>query len=192
MPLARITTRTPQDAAASEPAQPQKAKMPVVYDIAGRPVEFAGEESVRRQKLNRVGGALAAMLSRGLQAVLDVRRWRAPVSVSGKALATTFAVGLLLPLGFVAYANRRPASPLPPGALMRNGSMKQGVPFGPATITPPPATPKPSPVPPANPAPAVRPATPKPSAARRSADLHRRPSRDNSSTAKLTQQSDME
>ena len=121
-----------------------------------------------------------------------VRRWRAPVSISGKALVIASAAGLLLLLGFVAYANRRPASPLAPGALLMNGSVKQSVPFGPATITPSAATPKPSPVPPANAAPAARPKTPKPSAARRSADLHRRPSRDDSSTAKLKQDPDAE
>ena len=189
MPLARIITRTPQDAAASESAQPQKGK---IYDIAGRPVEFPGEEPGRRQKLEPVGRALAAMLGRGLHAVLAVRRWRAPVSISGKALVIASAAGLLLLLGFVAYANRRPASPLAPGALLMNGSVKQAVPFDPATITPSAATPKPSPVPPANAAPAARPKTPKPSAARRSADLHRRPSRDDSSTAKLKQDPDAE
>ncbi len=185
MSLPRMITPTPQDTAASGPAQPQKAK---IYDIAGRPVEFPGEESGHRQKLNRVGRALAAMSSRGLHAVLAARRWCAPVSLSGKALAIASAAGFLLLLGFVAYANRRPASPLAPGTLMMNGSAKNA-PFGPATITPSAATPKPSPVPPANTAPAVRPAIPKPSAARRSADLHRRPLQDDSSTA-LKQQSE--
>jgi hypothetical protein len=189
MPLARTTTPTPQDAAASEPAQPQKAR---IYDIAGWLSESPGEESGRQQKLNRVGRALAAMLTRGLHAVLAVRRWRAPVTLSGKALAIASAVGLLLLLGFVAYANRRPASPLAPGASLMNGSVTQAAPFDPATITPSAATPKPSPDTPVNTAPAVRPATPKPSAARRSADLHRRPSRDDSSAAKLKQQSDVE
>ena len=192
MPLARIITRTPQDTAASEPVQPQKAKIAVVYDISARPAECAGEESERRQKLNRVGRALATMLSRGLQAVLAVRGWRPPVSISGKTLAIASAAGFLLLLGFVAYANRRPASPLAPGASLMNGSVKQSLPFSPATITPSAATSNPSPVPPANTAPAVRPTTPKPSAARRSADLHRRPSRDDSSTAKLKEQSDTE
>jgi len=191
MSLPRMITPTPQDTAASEPAQPQKAKIAVVYDIARRPLEFPGTESGRRQKLNRVGRGLAAMLDRGLQGVLDVRRWRAPVSISGKALAIASAAGFLLLLGFVAYANRRLASPLAPGALMMNGSVKRAVPFDPATTTPSAATPKPSLVPPAKTAPAVRPTTPKPSAARRSADLHR-PSRDDSSTAKLKQQSDTE
>lgn len=189
MPLARIIPRT-QDTAASEPAQPQRAKIAVVYDIARRPLEFPGAESAHRQKLNRVGRALAAMLSRGPQAVLAVRRWRAPVLLSGKALAIASAAGFLLLLGFVAYANRRPASRLSPGTLMMNGSVKQAVPFGPATITPSASTLKPSSVTPANTAPAVRPATPKPSAGRRSADLHRRPPPDDSSTAKLKQQSE--
>ncbi|MGA9210865.1 MAG: hypothetical protein WB347_23960 [Terriglobales bacterium] len=173
MPLPRIITRTPQDAAASEPAQPQQAK---IYDIAGRPGKFTGEESGRRQKLNRVGSALAAMLSR---AVLAVRRWRATVSMSGKALAIASAAGLLLLLGFVVYANRRPASPLGPSASPMNQSVKD-LPFGPAAITPPAARP----LPPATTAPGVRPTTPKPSAARRRADLHRRLPPDDSSTAK--------
>jgi hypothetical protein len=190
MPLARIITRTPQDTAASEPTQPQKAKIAVVYYIARRPLEFPGAESAHRQKLNRVGRALVAMLSRGLQGALAVRRWRAPVSISGKALAIASAAGFLLLLGFIAYANRRPASRLSPGALMMNGSVKQAVPFDPATITPPASTPRSSPDTAANTAPAVRPATPKPSAGRRSADLHRRPSQDDSPTAKLKQQSE--
>jgi hypothetical protein len=191
MPLARIIPRT-QDTAASEPAQPQQAKIAVVYDIARRPLEFPGAESGHRQKLNRVGSALAAMLNRGLHAALAVRRWRAPVLPSGKALAIASAAGFLLLLGFVAYVNRRPASPLAPGASLMNGSVKQAAPSGPATIAPPAATPNPSLVPPANTVPAVRPATPKPSAARRSADLHRRPSRKDSSTAKLKQDPDVE
>src|SRR5208337_1277416 len=159
MSLPRMITPTPQDTAASEPAQPQQAK---IYDIAGRPVECAGAESGHQQKLNRVGRTLAAaMLSRGLHAVLAVRRWRAPVLLSGKALAIASAAGFLLLLGFVAYANRRPASPLAPGASLMNGSVKQAVPFDPATTTPSAATRNPSLVPPANTAPAVRPTTPK-------------------------------
>lgn len=191
MPLARISTRTPQPEAPSQPAQPQKAKIPLVYDIAGRPVEFTGEASGRRQKLNSLGRTLAAMLSRGLQAALAVRRWHALASISPKALATASAAGFLLLLGFVAYANRRPASPLSPGALLLNGSVKQDVPFGPVTITPS-ATVKSAPGAATTTSPAARPAIPKPSAARRSADLHRRPSRYDSSTAKLQQQSETE
>ncbi len=190
MSLPRMITPTPQDTAASEPVQPQQARIAVVYEIDRRPLEFPGIESGRRQELNRVGRALAAMLDRGLHAALAVRRWRAPASPSGKALAIASAAGLLLLLGFVAYANRRPASPLAPGASLMNRSVKQAAPSGPAAITPSAARPNPSLVPPANTAPAVRPTTPKPSAARRSADLHRRPPPDDSSTAKLKQQSE--
>jgi hypothetical protein len=192
MSLPRIIPRTPQDAVASEPAQPQKGKIPIVYDIAGRPVEFAGEESGDQQKVNRVGGALAAMFSRGLQAVHAVRRWRAPVWVSRKVVVTASAAGFLLLLGFVAYANRRPASPFPPGALLKNESVKQDVPFGTATVVPSAARPQPSPVTATTALPAVRPRTPKPSAGRRGANLHRRPSRDDSSTARLKPQSEID
>ena len=83
----------------------------------------------------------------------------------GRAAATALGVSLVALLGFVAYANRRPASPLSPGALMMNGSIKQDVPFGPVTITPPAAAaPKPSPVVKGRGQPAVRPAGVKPGA----------------------------
>jgi len=83
----------------------------------------------------------------------------------GRAAAATLGVSLVALLGFVAYTNRRPASPLSPGALMMNGSIKQDVPFGPVTITPPAAAaPKPSPVVKGRGQPAVRPTRVKPGA----------------------------
>jgi hypothetical protein len=100
-----------------------------------------------------------------------VRRPRAPIRISRKAVVTALGASLLVLLGFIAFANRRPASPLSPGALMRNQSVKQDTPFGAATITPAPATaPKPSAaVAPAKTSPAARSATAKPRATRRSA-----------------------
>ncbi len=248
-------------AAAPEPAQPQTAKIPVAYDITGRPVEFADEEEPeRRQKPDRIGRALASLLSRvkaparefrrkraeertlKLEAELareqeeirreeelarepvrqqppqrspeptrpsPMRRRRAPIAISRKAVAIAFGASLALLLGFVTYANRRPASPLSPGALMKDGWVKQDVPFGAATITPPAAAaPKLSSVAPTTKtSPAVRRANQKPSAS-----LHRRappadsPAEDEvavrrspaprpkpqPSTAKLKRHSDME
>jgi len=73
------------------------------------------------------------------------RRRRPSLAILRTVIATAFGAGLLLLLGFVAYSNRRPASPLLPGALMMNTSVKQEVPFGPVTLTPAAAS-KPSPV----------------------------------------------
>ena len=75
---------------------------------------------------------------------LMMRRGRAPITISQKAVVTALAASIVLLLGFFAYVNRRPASPLSPGALINNGSVKQDIPFGATTITPPPATPKPA------------------------------------------------
>jgi len=87
----------------------------------------------------------------------------------------------VLLLGFVAYTNRRPASPLSPGALMQNDLVKQDLPFGAATITPQPAmTQKPSPG-----------TQGKPSPSRRSADQTPR-AKPQPSTAKLKRPSEME
>jgi hypothetical protein len=323
-----------QEPVAPEPAWPQTAKIPVAYDITGRPVEFTEqEEAARCQEPDRRGRALASMhaalaegwqsvksLVRGLQrkraeqrarrleaelardqeeirreeelvhervrqemnqqreeaepaeqhaeqeqarvaalheamiaaerdaarqqlpqqvdppapvpeVTAEVRqpppqpssavaqpllgqRKRAPGVMVRRALATAVGAGLLLLLAFVAYANRRPASPLSPAALMRDGQVKQDLPFGPATITPAPAAgvPKPSASMAAKASSAVRPATRKPSAGRRGAQQLRRPSRDDSpaedevvvrhstppragpqpSTAKLKRHSDMD
>ncbi len=114
-----------------------------------------------------------------------MRRRSAPLAIPRKAVAIALGASLALLLGFAAYANRRPASPLAPGALMKNELVRQDVPFGAATITPTPAAvvPKPSASVPAKASPAVRPATRKPSAGRRSAQLLRRPSHDDSPAA---------
>jgi hypothetical protein len=114
---------------------------------------------------------------------LPERRKHAPRVIVRRVVATAFVASLLLLLAFVAYANRRPASPLAPGALMRDGWVKQGLPFGPATITPPPAAvvSKPSASVPAKASPVVQPATRKPSAGRRDPQAHRRSPRHDSS-----------
>ncbi len=281
-----------EEAAAPEPAQPQPAKIPVAYDITGRPVEFEDQkETARRQEPNSMGRALASMLAalagawqsvespvRGLQRKralkleaelarereetrrdeeaelaerrrqeqtaaehqveqerarvaalheamiaaeretapqrqpqqvdppapapevaaevrqlpphrspararpLLERRERAHMVIWRRAVATAFGASLMLLLGFIAYANRRPASPLSPGALMKNELVRQDVPFGAATITAAPVAvvPKPRASVPVKASPALRPATRKPSAGRRSAQPLRRPSRDDS------------
>jgi len=159
MSLARNITPPTPDAPISEPAEPQKINAPVC-DIAEGRAHYTGDG--HRQ------------LSSWRKFLLAVQRWRAPVWIPRNLLVAMSAIVLLLLLAFAAYAFRRPASPLAPGALLLNQNVKQNTPFGPVTITPSAALSKPSPVPPANTAPAVRPTTPKPSAARRRADLHRR------------------
>ena len=237
--------------AAPEPAQPQKAKTAIAYDIVGRPVAFADEEEPeRRQESSRTRRALASLLSRVTEPVRDfqqrraerrarkleavtrrreqelarerarqeierqrmeaaerhrreqiaveqraeqeralaaawpfvARRRRASRVILRRAVVTAFGASLMLLLGFVAYVNRRPASPLSPGALMLNTSVKQEVPFGPVTIMPAAAAPKPSPVA----------AIPKPSPARPSARVPRRGPQPIASTAKLPHDSDTE
>jgi len=121
------------------------------------------------------------------RALLATRGWRAPIWIPRNLLVAAAAVVFLLLLVFGAYAFRRPASPLAPGALLVNQNAKQNVPFDSAAITP--LATAPSLVTPPTTAPAARPATPKPSAARRAAKLRWRPRQDNSSTA-LNQQSD--
>ena len=93
---------------------------------------------------------------------------RRPAFTAGKAVAIGCAAGILVVLGLVANANRRPASPLSPGALIRNTSLQQDVPLGPVTITPPAAAlPKPRPGVNRRILPAVRPAQAKPGPSRR-------------------------
>jgi len=188
MPLARNIARTTEDTAASEPAQPQIVRAPVAYDTAGRPVRFVAEDSGRQQQPSNSRRMLSAIFSRGRQALLAALRWRAPVSISRKTFASACAVGFVLLIGFVAYVYRRPASPLPPGALLMNRTAKQDVPFGPVSITSP-ATVKSGPGTAATTSPAPRPAIPKPSAARRNTNLRWHPRQDTSSTA-MNQQSD--
>lgn len=180
MSLARNLTPPTQDAPVSQPEQRQKANTPAVYNIAGRSV----------QQPRGLSGTLAAILSRGLRVSLAVRNSCATFSISGKAVATSCAVGLGLLAGFVAYAYRRPASPLASGALLLNQNVKQNVPFGPVTITPS-AAPNAGSAAPSTASPAPRPAIPKPSAARRAAKLRWRPRQD-ASTANLNQQSDIQ
>jgi hypothetical protein len=152
---------------------------------------------------------------RGLEPFV-LRRPRAPIAISRKAVLTGLGASLLVLLGFVAFANRRPASPLSPGALMKNQSVKQDTPFGAATISPAPVTTaKPrAAAAPAKTSPAVRSTTQKPRSTRRTARHLRRQSEDDSvaedevvvrhlqsprpkpqptaSNAKLKQYSDME
>lgn len=138
-------------------------------------------------------------------------RPRPLITVSRTAVATACGLSLLLLLGFVAYANRRSASPLSPGILMKD--VKQTVPFGAATINPPAATSKPVVATPAGKhSPAVRRANQMLPAARPGARRLHRPLQDDSlgdneivvrhlkspppkpqpSTAKLKRHSDLE
>jgi len=110
------------------------------------------------------------------------RRRRGALLILRRIVATAFGAGLLLLLGFVAYSNRRPASPLSPGALMMSTSVKQEVPFGPVTITPPAAAPKPSSVA----------AVPKSSLVRPTARVPRRKPLHPASAARLKRDSDTE
>jgi hypothetical protein len=70
-----------------------------------------------------------------------------------KAFAAAGAIAILAAAGIIAFANRRPASPLSPEDISRSEAIEQQAPFGSATITP------------ANPAPVVAPQSPKPAPA---------------------------
>jgi len=113
-----------EPAAAEEPAEQQRT-------------EPASAENPVRQQLP---------VRRPEPAQPFVARRRPWLVVLRRAAATALGASLVALVGFVAYANRRPASPLSPGALMLSASVKQEVPFGPVTITPPATAPNPSPV----------------------------------------------
>jgi len=70
-----------------------------------------------------------------------------------KAFAAAGAIAILAAAGIIAFANRRPASPLSPEDINRSEAIEQQAPFGSATIAP------------ANPAPVVAPQSPKPAPA---------------------------
>jgi hypothetical protein len=138
--------------AAEQQAEQERARV-----TALREARIAAEREAARQQQPESAvaekPALRQLPARGpspARPFVARRRRPAPV-ILRRIVATGFGAGLLLLLGFIAYANRRPASPLSPGALMLNGSVKQEVPFGPVTITPPTAgvKTKPSPVRPA-------------------------------------------
>jgi hypothetical protein len=107
-----------------------------------------------------------------------VRHRRGPISISGKAVAAGLGASFVLLLGFIAYANRRPASPLTPWDLLHNHSIRQEVPFGAATIPGAPVAARPA-------APAVKRPTTKASPAVRSSP--RKPA--NQRTARRLRQS---
>ena len=128
----------------------------------------AGNEGAQQQQTKPTASEYAArqQLHRPVaqcRQSFRVHRPSAPIAISRNAVVTAFGASLLVLLGFVAFANRRPASPLSPGALMQNDSVKQDKPFGAATITPRPATvPKPhAAIAPAKTSPAVRSTTQK-------------------------------
>ena len=148
--LVRAATISAARAAArKQQAEPVAGEKPAEQ----APTEPASAENLVRQQLP-VRRPARSFVARGRTSTL-----------LGRAAATALGVSLVALLGFVAYTNRRPASPLSPGALMMNGSIKQDVPFGPVTITPPAAAaPKPSPVVKGRGQPAVRPTRVKPGA----------------------------
>lgn len=161
------------------PVPPPEAVPAVAAEAAGEklngrptPAELAPErkpteEAVRQPPPRRLPERTASA----------ARRPRPAIAISRTAVATACGLSLLLLLGFVAYANRRPASPLSPGALIRE--VKQDVPFGAATITPPAATSKPVVGTPASKrSPALRRATQPRPATQAGARQLRRPSQD--------------
>ncbi len=103
-----------------------------------------------------------------------------PIATSPTAIITAFGATLVVLLGFLTYANRRPPSPPSPGAMMNNGSIKQGMPSGAASIMPTPAVvPKPSAVAPVENSSAIHPAAQKSRARQRSATrIRRKPQND--------------
>jgi hypothetical protein len=83
-----------------------------------------------------------------------------------KAALAAVVIALLATLGYAAYENRQPAAPLSNRALVRSQSVSQPVPFGAATVPPPPATtpPQPNAKLPQSGVTSTAPAAPKPSA----------------------------
>lgn len=131
---------------AAERETPQEQPLPLVPPSESTPVvteETAGDNltvlaapSAPRPKAEPapVAEVVRQQVSR-LQRPRPVqaRRRRSPIAISRTAVATACGLSLLLIMGFVAYANRRPVSPFLPGALT---NVKQDVPFGAASVTP--------------------------------------------------------
>lgn len=121
----------PQPAKHVNPPEPvaEGVAEPLTNDLVAQPAELREETLVG----SRDPQGLAPRPTPA-QPVLVRRRRHAPILISRTAIATAVGASLLLLLGFVAYANRRPASQLLPGGI---GAVRQDLPFGAATITPP-------------------------------------------------------
>lgn len=173
---------------AAEREIPQEQPLPLVRPSESTPVvaeETAGDNltvlaapSAPRPKAEpaSVAEVVRPQVSRPQRPrPVQARRRRSPIAISRTAVATACGLSLLLIMGFVAYANRRPVSPLLPGALT---NVKQDVPFGAASVTPSAIASQPSRVPPGKRSAAVRVANRKPLAGQPAARQLRRPSQD--------------
>jgi hypothetical protein len=164
---AELADRRQEQIAAGQQAEQERARIAALQE-AGIAAE---REAMRLQQAQPVNPTVpiqdaprqpvpAVRLGAGPGARPPVRHRGAPSVISVKALAIGCVAGLLVVFG-LAFSNRRPASLLSPGVLMKDGWVKQDVPFGTATITP---LPKPTPVTPAKSSPGMHPANRKPSA----------------------------
>ena len=73
------------------------------------------------------------MVRRHRLGICAIMLWMAgSISIAGAAAL----VAILLTAGWLAYANRRPASPLPESTLQQSNSIQEQVPFGPAKLAP--------------------------------------------------------
>jgi len=204
---AELAERRRQEQVAAEQHAPQEREIvAALREAAAQPQEPAENPTVlppsaaravpEAKPLPRLPAPREA--PRQLLRPVQVRRRRAPIVISRTAVATSCALGLLLLAGFVAYANRRPASQFLPEAPQQ---VRQDVPFGAATAAPVLAGAKPATA--GKHSTAARPASRKPSAAQPSARRasregtqdevvvrHLHPAQPQPSTAKLTRHSD--
>jgi len=151
---AELAERRRQEAIAEEKlAEQERARAALVREAgisAARETARQHAEVIAAQELARQPQAEPAPVDNPVRQQLPARarplvgRRRTSTVMLRRALASATGASLLLALGFVAYANRRPASPLSPADLIMDGSMKQEVPFGPVTLTPPAAASRPS------------------------------------------------
>jgi len=149
--------RRQEQVAAERLAEQERARAALVHEAgisAARETPRQHAEVVAAQELARRQQPERASAKNPVRQQLPARRpeparpliarRRTSTAILRRVGMTALGASLLALLGFVAYANRRPASPLSPADLIMNESMKQEVPFGPVTLTPPAAAPKPS------------------------------------------------
>jgi hypothetical protein len=166
----RAEQRRQEQVAAEQQAEQERARAALVRNAtiaaAGTAARKKQAETVAGEKPAEQAQTEPASVENLVRQQLPVRRparsfvaRRRTSTVLRRVTTAVLGASFMAFIGYIAYANRRPASPLSPGALMMNGSIKQEVPFGPVTITPPAAAvPKPSPVVKGRVQPAVRPA----------------------------------
>jgi hypothetical protein len=149
--------RRQEQVAAERLAEQERARAALVREAGisvARETPRQHAEVVAAQELARQEQAEPASVENPVRQQLPARRpeparpliarRRTSTAILRRVGMTALGASLIAMLGFVAYANRRPASPLSPAALIMNESMKQEVPFGAVTLTPPAAASRPS------------------------------------------------